>query len=517
MASSTNRSIYLLTFIFSLVSSTHLYGQNAIDFDGIDDHVEAPNASALIANSDVSMAFWVYLTNPAPGYPDFDGIVGFRNDFDADFYVLQLSSTSLEVRFRNSNGTDYTMAYNSPNLLNTWNHFTVTYDGSTLSLYHNGSPASSISASGVITSTTSSFYMGMLPFSNPNFYLDGRLDDVGLWNTALSPTDANNLYNACSIDISDPNLQLCYEFNQGIAAGDNVGITSVTDSKGNINGSMNNFQLTGTVSNFIEHGNPTVFAFSDTTACSYTSPSGNYTWNSTGTYVDTLVNAAGCDSIITVDLLVLGTTNSITVTECGSYDSPSGNYTWHTSGVYTDTLVASAGCDSVLTINLTIDTVDVGVSQSGANLSANQSGATYQWLNCPGMTPINGATNQLYTATANGDYAVIVTINGCSDTSNCYTVNGVGILEHDFGDELLLYPNPTNGFFSIDLGKKYPTTRLTLTDLSGRLVDSKNYTESQVLNMEIQVPAGVYLLQVECTDPSASQAYKKAVIRLVKE
>ncbi len=92
------------------------------------------------------------------------------------------------------------------------------------------------------------------------------------------------------------------------------------------------------------------------TACnSYESPSGNYIWTSSGTYQDTIANAAGCDSVITINLTINESTSStISATVCDSYDSPSGNYTWTSSGTYIDTLVNSAGCDSVITVNLTV-------------------------------------------------------------------------------------------------------------------------------------------------------------------
>ena len=92
------------------------------------------------------------------------------------------------------------------------------------------------------------------------------------------------------------------------------------------------------------------------TACnSYESPSGNYIWTSSGTYQDTIANAAGCDSVITINLTINESTSStISATVCDSYDSPSGNYTWTSSGTYIDTLVSSAGCDSVITVNLTV-------------------------------------------------------------------------------------------------------------------------------------------------------------------
>ena len=143
-------------------------------------------------------------------------------------------------------------------------------------------------------------------------------------------------------------------------------------------------------------------------------------------------------------------------------------------------------------------------------LTAVESGATYQWLDCLGMTPIIEATNQSYTATANGDYAIIVTNNGCSDTSTCYTVTGVGIIENYLGNELLLYPNPTDGNFSIDFGETYSSVTITMTDLNGKMIQSKTYNESQLLNLRLDEPAGVYILVIQSGE-------KKAVIRLIKE
>ena len=72
-----------------------------MDFDGFDDYVSTPNASALVANGNISMTMWFYPTNPGAGYPDFDGMAGLRNNSNADFYALQLSATNYEFRYRN--------------------------------------------------------------------------------------------------------------------------------------------------------------------------------------------------------------------------------------------------------------------------------------------------------------------------------------------------------------------------------------------------------------------------------
>jgi len=91
-------------------------------------------------------------------------------------------------------------------------------------------------------------------------------------------------------------------------------------------------------------------------------PSGNYTWYTSGNYNDTVLNQAGCDSVLMVSLTINSSSTSVTsMAACGSMVSPSGNFTWSTSGIYQDTILTQSGCDSVMTINLTI-----GVSSSSS-------------------------------------------------------------------------------------------------------------------------------------------------------
>ncbi|MFK7784561.1 MAG: GEVED domain-containing protein [Crocinitomicaceae bacterium] len=244
---------------------------------------------------------------------------------------------------------------------------------------------------------------------------------------------------------------------------------------------------------------------------SYTWPSNGATYTTSGVYTATLVNAAGCDSIITLDLTInASSTTSETIEVCDNYTWPVNGLTYSATGTYSEILTNANGCDSVLTLNLTINSASSSVSQLGEVLTADLSGASYQWINCPSMTPINGATNQSYTATVNGDYAVIVTINGCSDTSSCFTVGNIGILENDFGTGLSIYPNPTSGKFSIDLGEVYESGSVRITDISGKLVHASDFSNRQLLEFVLKEAAGVYLLIIESKG-------QKAAVRLVKE
>lgn len=201
--------------------------------------------------------------------------------------------------------------------------------------------------------------------------------------------------------------------------------------------------------------------------------------------------------------------NSLSVTACGSYTAHDG-VIYTTSGVKTAVIPNAAGCDSTITINLTINTVDVSVTQNGAILTANATGALYQWLDCNnGYSAITGETGQSFSATRNGSYAVRVTQNNCPDTSACYAVTTVGILENTFSNEIRVYPNPTDGIMKIDLGESLPESVVSLNDVNGRLIWQSTYKNTQMFELNLNLHSGIYLLTI-------NSGNRKATIRLIK-
>ncbi|GAB5538026.1 MAG: hypothetical protein Salg2KO_01290 [Salibacteraceae bacterium] len=155
-------------------------------------------------------------------------------------------------------------------------------------------------------------------------------------------------------------------------------------------------------------------------ACdTYTWITNNQTYTTSGTYIDTLVNAQGCDSIVILDLTVNYSDSATqSVTSCFSYVWDVNSMQYNESGMYISTITTSKGCDSTITLDLTINDVDTAISKNGLTLTANAGSASYQWLKCEdGYTEIPGATNQSYTVLENGEYAVEVTQNNCIDTT----------------------------------------------------------------------------------------------------
>jgi alpha-tubulin suppressor-like RCC1 family protein len=219
----------------------------------------------------------------------------------------------------------------------------------------------------------------------------------------------------------------------------------------------------------------------------------------TGIYYDSLTNAGGCDSLVILDLTINNSKDSsISPTACNSYTFNGKTYT--SSGIYIDTITNAAGCDSVVTLNITINTVNNAVSQSNTILTAVQTGATYQWLDCKtGYSAISGATNQSYTATANGDYAVAVTLSGCSDTSACVTVSSIGIShvvksgsDSYRGEGLVVYPNPNNGEFTIESSGKGV---YTIVNELGQVMQTILLNDANKYTMNIgNRSAGIYFI-----------------------
>ena len=115
-----------------------------------------------------------------------------------------------------------------------------------------------------------------------------------------------------------------------------------------------------------------------------------------------------------------------------------------------DTIPNQAGCDSILTINLSITTIDTTVTQNGYSLSANDSTASYQWLDCNNsFAIIQGETQQNFSPNIDGTYAVELTKNNCVDTTTCFIISGIGIDEVD--KKPSIYPNPSNGKFIVTI------------------------------------------------------------------
>jgi hypothetical protein len=218
-----------------------------------------------------------------------------------------------------------------------------------------------------------------------------------------------------------------------------------------------------------------------------------------GTFFDTLQNAAGCDSIITLNLSISNYTSGTTsasICQGESYAFNGANLT--TAGTYKDTLTVSGSCDSIVTLTLTVNPLPtVAVTQTSVNsISATTGFSSYEWyLN---GTLLTTTTTEVLTVSANGSYTVKVTSGGCSAISTALNVQIQGI--HDLSlSQLKLYPNPANQQLTVEVPNWNQLTEgalVNIYDILGNvLVSEKLLDEKTTLNIE-RLQKGIYFARV---------------------
>lgn len=133
---------------------------------------------------------------------------------------------------------------------------------------------------------------------------------------------------------------------------------------------------------------------------------------------------------------------------------------------------------------------------SGSTLSATQTSAIYQWIDCNNANaPIAGANSQTFTPTVSGSYAVILSNGSCADTSACQavTISTSGI-EEQTASNFNIYPNPAKDF--VTLNNLTVGTTLQLTDMTGKTVlETSVSTEEMTIDLN-GLTEGVYFVQI---------------------
>ncbi len=187
------------------------------------------------------------------------------------------------------------------------------------------------------------------------------------------------------------------------------------------------------------------------------------------------------------------------VSECQNYTWPLNNSTYTASGTYSHVLSNTEGCDSIVLLDLTINP-NTSVTQIGATISAVLSGASYQWINCnSGNSPVSGATSQSFSPAANGSYAVIVTQNGCSDTSSCITMDILNLDEETKGTNWTIYPNPAQESVTVTSGQNIENTSIKVFNLNGAQLPVSMIQSSEAKSIEINInhlPNGIYFVNL---------------------
>lgn len=233
----------------------------------------------------------------------------------------------------------------------------------------------------------------------------------------------------------------------------------------------------------------------------------------TTNYTITVYDSSGCPGTATVLVNVMPTlmhTDYVWICEGATYMFPDSTLQ-DTAGTHWSYFNTIHGCDSIIITVLQVDTIppDTSVTVNGALMTANDAGAfMYMWLDCNnGNQFIPGEYGQSYFAPANGSYAVVV-INwpGCRDTSSCINITSVDLPDQQYNSqEVSLYPNPTDGSFTVDFGTLTAESEIMITDASGRLIFVTTANNRRTSQIDVDLSPGVYLLTVKSDSNTSFQ------------
>jgi concanavalin A-like lectin/glucanase superfamily protein len=160
-------------------------GDSAATFAGAG-VVTIPATSVLDLSSALSVEAWV---NPTAGSENggiFEKTVGGRTNTQ---YLLFLEGGAIKFRGRLAGRSGTNTATGPALAAGTWSHVVGTFDGATLRLYVNGALVASAGSSALASGSGAAF-IGRLGAEggSPSIYpFSGALDDVAVYNTALSP------------------------------------------------------------------------------------------------------------------------------------------------------------------------------------------------------------------------------------------------------------------------------------------------------------------------------------------
>jgi hypothetical protein len=207
----------------------------------------------------------------------------------------------------------------------------------------------------------------------------------------------------------------------------------------------------------------------------------NYT--ASGIYSYTVSTPGLCDTTFTLDLTVLPPNLTLQNNSlCGGDTLWVGAISHISTGIYIDTLLSALSCDSIVISNVNFTIIDTSVSVAGNTYTSNQNNATYQWYECGTiLSPVTNAINQAFVAPISGSYAVVISLNGCVDTSVCVSFQSTSLAEINGSSGLFkIVPHPVVDYLNISSIERIDDIEIFSVD--GRLLLREKVNSNQYIH-----------------------------------
>ena len=225
---------------------------NALNFNGLNNYAMTPNLYSKFPSTDATIELW-FKADAAGVILQEDG----QNAINTGWHDSQIELLSTgEVKVRVWPLAAVLVGKVS---LGTWNHVVVRYNAVTKTLdgLLNG-VASATNTKGDRQRSSEQYYaIGATDGTNlgSGAYFKGAIDEVRIWNVVRTNAQIQYYMNT-ELAGNEPGFVAYYNFNQGVANGQNSGINNLTDKTSNgLKATLFNFSLSGNSSNFTTGAN----------------------------------------------------------------------------------------------------------------------------------------------------------------------------------------------------------------------------------------------------------------------
>jgi len=172
----------------------------ALEFDGVDDRIEVTYHESLNLPTDLTIVAWVKLSN----YGDNPQVIS-KAGQGWEPYRVEFTSGNTLLWASDAANNRQGIASNKPIGLDTWKHLAITFSNGNTVFYVDGTEIAKSEGNITPLKTTTSgvLFIGARSASSPN-YLEGLIDEVAIFNVALTDRDIQNIVNKGLEEASNP-------------------------------------------------------------------------------------------------------------------------------------------------------------------------------------------------------------------------------------------------------------------------------------------------------------------------
>ena len=510
----------------NVIGSTALtndrFGQanSAYDFDYVNatfgqqnDEIYIPYDDILNVNN-ITVSVWLnprqYFWNGDSNNPNSTIINRFQYGYsnpNGETWGIVFSNSNLQAYIIDASNNSEIVSYGSQIALNTWHHIVFSYDGANLKLYLNGVLVNSVSTN-IILNTTGNSGISIGESNQANGYwthTDGIIDDIGIWDRALTEQEITNLYDDSTICMPDyiPSNGLVGFFpfcgNANDSSGNNldgnvIGSTALTNDRFGQANSAYDFDYVNAT--FGQQNDEIYIPYDDIlnvnniTVSVWLNPR-QYFWNGDSNNPNSTIinrfqygysnpNGETWGIVFSNSNLQAYIIDASNNSEIVSYGSQIALNTWHHIVFSYDGANLKLYLNGVLVNSVSTNIILNTTGNSGISIGESNQANGY-WTHTDGIIDDIGIWDRALTE---------------QEVDNIFNGTTLSSVEFDKEKIVKLYPNPVENNLHLNVKNNYIGLRYDIYNSLGMVVNSGTLDKDKIINMD-NLSKGLYFLKIQ--------------------